>query len=380
MSASLRIAMTTADGLRIVLIVINITFSRVPRGRRYRHTFLGRGDSRDRAPTRPIGRLRPQVVIGMASIAIHQTARGFPRLGRRQERNMRMNSPVRSAGRARIATLAAALGTCILVGPSARSDDGPSDAVNPHGDAGVNFGTLGWAPYGSSPGFYGFSLRYHLGYGYGRGALGVGADGGYPFYGGPGYDHPGPPLERCGPIVPFAYYSGPGYPYNFAPPGPLVVAQPVAAQTQGGDAAHAAGSAVYPYDVGFGPFTGAYPYPESYFAPFTAAAAARGSAAGPATLAPANADPVRVLGIDEESVVDNRGMRGMKVWRVYPGSPAEAAGLKPGDVIRAINDYRTEQPGNVAWIIANAAPDKVLKLKVQAEADGAEHTITARIP
>jgi membrane-associated protease RseP (regulator of RpoE activity) len=296
---------------------------------------------------------------------------------------MRMLSPVRSAGRARIATLAAALGTWVLMGSSAKSDDGPFGDVSPHGQAGLDFGTLGWASYGYYPGFYGFSLRYHLGYGYGEGALGAGADGGYPFYGGPGYCHPGPPLQRCGPIAPFAYYSGPGHPYNFALPGPLVVDQPVAMQTQGGDAAHAAGSAVYPYDVGFGPFTGAYPYPESFFAPFTAAAAASGSSAGPTSRAastPANADPVHILGIDEESVVDTRGMRGMKVWRVYPGSPAETAGLKPGDAIRSINGYRTEQPGNVAWIIANATPDKVLKINVQAAAEGAERTITAQIP
>jgi hypothetical protein len=42
-------------------------------------------------------------------------------------------------------------------------------------------GTLGWAEYGLYPGLYGFSLRWHLGYGYGLYALGVGADGGYPF-------------------------------------------------------------------------------------------------------------------------------------------------------------------------------------------------------
>jgi S1-C subfamily serine protease len=154
-------------------------------------------------------------------------------------------------------------------------------------------------------------------------------------------------------------------------------------QTRGGDAGHAAASAVYPYDVGFGPFTGAFPYPESYFAPYTAAAATVGSSAAPTAPAPSsplNADPVRSLGIDEESVVDVGGMRGMKVWRVYPGSPAEQAGLRSGDVIRSINGYRTEQPGNVAWIVGNAAPDKVLKMRVRTAADGQEHMITATLP
>ncbi len=71
-------------------------------------------------------------------------------------------------------------------------------------------GTLGWAEYGLYPGLYGFSLRWHPGYGYGKYALGVGADGGYPFYGGPGYPHQPPPLRRCGPAAPYAYLGGPG--------------------------------------------------------------------------------------------------------------------------------------------------------------------------
>jgi hypothetical protein len=294
-----------------------------------------------------------------------------------------MISPVQNGRRVRSTALAVALVFGALSGSRAASDDGGLVDASTDGELGAGLGTLGWAPYGYYPGFYGFSLRYHLGYGYGEGALGVGADGGYPFYGGPGYYHPGPPLRRCGGILPSTYYGGPGYPFNFALPGPLVVDQPVAMQTPGGDAAHAAGSAIYPYDVGFGPFTGAHPYPESYFAPFTAAAAASGSSAGPAVPAPStptNTVPVSVLGIDEESVVDVGGMRGMKIRRVYPGSPAEDSGLKSGDVIRSINGYRAERPGNVAWIIANAAPDKVLRMIVRTAADGQEHTLKAQLP
>ena len=73
-------------------------------------------------------------------------------------------------------------------------------------------GTLGYAKPGLYPGFQGFGLGYHLGYGYGGSALGVGADGGYPFYGGPGYPHPWPTLRRIGGITPFPFYGGPGGP------------------------------------------------------------------------------------------------------------------------------------------------------------------------
>src|SRR5262245_47937450 len=73
-------------------------------------------------------------------------------------------------------------------------------------------GTLGYGPPGVFDGFQGFGLGYHLGYRYGGDALGVGAEGGYPFYGGPGYPHKEPRLRRLGRIVPFCYFGGPGYP------------------------------------------------------------------------------------------------------------------------------------------------------------------------
>ena len=69
------------------------------------------------------------------------------------------------------------------------------------------------------------------------------------------------------------------------------------------------------------------------------------------------------MGIDEAPVVDANGVRGIKVTLVYPGSVAEKAGLHVGDVIHSINGYLTTQPGNLAWIIANASPDNVLKIR-----------------
>jgi hypothetical protein len=49
-------------------------------------------------------------------------------------------------------------------------------------------------------------------------------------------------------------------------------------------------------------------------------------------------------------------------------------------VIHSINGYLTEQRGNLAWIIANAAPNNILKMNVRTARDGQEHTVTAQLP
>jgi hypothetical protein len=87
----------------------------------------------------------------------------------------------------------------------------------------------------------------------------------------------------------------------------------------------------------------------------------------------------RLLGIDEEPVVIS-GVKAMKVGKVFPGTAAAKAGLQAGDVIRSVNGYLTEQRGNLAWVIANAAPNNELKLDVQTAKDGQSHLITATIP
>ena len=79
------------------------------------------------------------------------------------------------------------------------------------------------------------------------------------------------------------------------------------------------------------------------------------SSSGPTT-STTNTPLARDLGIDEEPVADPDGVRCMKVSRVDPGTPAEKAGLQPGDVILSINGYLTERRGNLAWIIATACP------------------------
>ena len=55
-------------------------------------------------------------------------------------------------------------------------------------------------------------------------------------------------------------------------------------------------------------------------------------------------------------MVGSDGSKAMKISNVYPGTAAEKAGLKVGDILRSVNGYLTEQRGNLAWIIANATP------------------------
>lgn len=249
--------------------------------------------------------------------------------------------------------------------PSTRGGDlGSGAATNP----GPGYGTLGYGGPGYYPGFQGFGLGYHKGYGYGGSALGVGAEGGYPYYAGSGYPGVTPPLRRFGPITPFRFNGGPGYPNScypnvFAAVGPLGVDPPVVLQADG-------------HEQDFGSFTGALPYPESRFAPYTKDAAT--GAPGESNPPDASAPPLSLrLGIDEESVVDTEGVGGMKVAKVHLGSAADKAGLRGGDVIRSINGYLTTQPGNVAWIVAHAAPDNILRMSVRSAADGKIRTIIA---
>ena len=195
-----------------------------------------------------------------------------------------------------------------------------------------NRGFGGFGGIGFFPGFWGgFSYPFWGGYGgfgypyYGGYGLGYGGYG-YPYYDGYGYGYPN-----------YGYANGYGYgnPYyatNYANP-----------------------------DVGV-------TYSSAYVAP-------TGSAAN--VVMPTQG---RYLGIDEDPFVDSTGRKGMKVGNVYPGTPAQRAGLRVGDVIYSINGYLTEQRGNLAWIIANAAPDKQLKLSIKSATDGEDHVLRATLP
>ncbi len=243
-------------------------------------------------------------------------------------------------------------------------------------------GTLGYGPAGVFPGFQGFGLGYHPGYGYGGDALGVGAGGGYPFYGGPGYPHPWPTLRRLGGITPFPFFGGPGYPTPgcsnyFGSVGPLYPDPSVVS--------HEPDPSAPGYGTDYGVFDGMTGDPETTFAPFVTRAATGGSSSEPGSNAPQAPDGFRHEGRPEQTlgmeVVPVAGpARGLKISAVSPGGLADKAGLRTGDVILTINGYVIEQVGHLAWILMNADPSKILNLSVLTASDGGIHPLSVPLP
>jgi hypothetical protein len=162
---------------------------------------------------------------------------------------------------------------------SSRAEPGPKRGFLFHRHRNTTYGAFrDGTP--ARPGFQGFGLGYHLGYGYGGDALGVGGGGGYPFYAGPGYPHAEPQLRRKKGIVPFPHLGGPGHPTPanpnfFGRVGPLVVDSPVVRQGP------------HRGENDYGAFTGTLPYPENLFAPFTTEA----TSAAPSWRAPSPPPP-----------------------------------------------------------------------------------------
>jgi hypothetical protein len=198
-----------------------------------------------------------------------------------------MLSLVRSGSRLPWKAMTLAMAISVFSSPLAVADDHGSviDHEGRFKHNNLGYGTLGWAEYGLYPGLYGFSLRWHPGYGYGRYALGVGADGGYPLYGGTGYPHEPPHLRRFGPTEAYAYHGGPGYLISgwsnfFQDIGGLVVDKPVVSIGEPGDYGYVGANGERNPGADFGQFTGALPYPETYFAPNAAAATGSSGAEG----------------------------------------------------------------------------------------------------
>ncbi len=254
-----------------------------------------------------------------------------------------------------------ALGIWVISGSSAMAHGGGGGGGG-HGGGGMGGGHMGGMGMGGMGmghmgGYGGMGMGHMGGYGYGN-RLGYGGYGGYGgfypgFYGlglfGLGYGGYGMGYGGYG--MGYGGYDGYGMGY---------------------------GGYGYPYYGGYGGAGYSYPYVNTvYTSPTVYSSAYVAPAAGaPNTVAAQG----RYLGIDEEPVVEAGGRKGMKVSNVYPGTAAEKAGLKAGDVIHSINGYLTEQRGNLAWIIANATPTNILKMNVRTAKDGQEHTVTAQIP
>jgi hypothetical protein len=247
-------------------------------------------------------------------------------------------------------------------------------------------GTLGYGPPGLHPGFQGFGLGYHPGYGFGGAALGTGAEGGYPYYGGPGYPHPAPRLNRLSllGIEPFAFFGGPGAPTSdcphfFGQAGPLVPDEPMV--TFEPDPASP------PYEGGYGQFNGTLPYPESTFALYVTSAGQEGSPsqgtgtnpAGTTASTPSMSATQR-LGLAAETFDDRGQAPGLKVDIVVAGGLADRAGLKVGDRIQSINGFQTQKPADLDWIIEREAGDKVLRIVVRSGADGKDREVRVTLP
>lgn len=83
-----------------------------------------------------------------------------------------------------------------------------------------------------------------------------------------------------------------------------------------------------------------------------------------------SADHAEALGL-------NRNTKGVMVTDVYPGTPAEEAGLRRGDVILSINEKAVTSLRDLRVLIAQTAPGSKVKLKVSR--DGKDRVVEAAL-
>jgi S1-C subfamily serine protease len=88
--------------------------------------------------------------------------------------------------------------------------------------------------------------------------------------------------------------------------------------------------------------------------------------------------PLPVLGIDEEAVSDGSG-QAIRVANVLANSPAQRAGLQPGDLIRSANGYLTQTPGNLAWVINHQASNNTLNLTVRKASTAQDTNVSVQL-
>lgn len=88
---------------------------------------------------------------------------------------------------------------------------------------------------------------------------------------------------------------------------------------------------------------------------------------------------VRVRDIDEDRAKEKKlkEARGVEVTDVDRDSPAEKAGIKPGDVILEFNGYRVESVAQFVRLVRETPPGRRVELKVQR--DGQQQTLSATL-
>ncbi len=84
---------------------------------------------------------------------------------------------------------------------------------------------------------------------------------------------------------------------------------------------------------------------------------------------PVNDDIAGALGLPKN--------QGEIIGRVEPGGPGARAGLRPGDVVTAINGKTVTPDQTLSYLVANAAPGSTIKMDVIR--DGRPTTVTATV-
>jgi hypothetical protein len=218
----------------------------------------------------------------------------------------------------------------------------------------------GYGGYGGGYGGYGWGYPHHAymgygGYGYPSYGYGYGSGWSYPSYA-YGYTGYGDPYSYEGYTYPYSY-GGYSYPYSTA--------------------TYVYPSSVYSYGSGYPGYTSSYPATTGGFTYSPAYVAPGGSDSNMPGQGQVSLEPG--LGVDIQEAVEPNGQRVTRVTKVYPDTPAAKAGMQEGDSIRSANGYLTQVPGNLTWIIENAASDRALRMAVVSQ-DGRERTVTANLP
>src|ERR1035438_1224025 len=78
-------------------------------------------------------------------------------------------------------------------------------------------------------------------------------------------------------------------------------------------------------------------------------------------------------------LVDASGSSGVLVGIVKPGGPADRAGVKPGDIITAINGTPVAQAARATNIVTSTAPGQSVRLSILRKSGAASRRLTVPV-